>query len=141
AVKAVRSVADSYLPGGIVDVELRVQVDEAMAPNGAVIIEQLPSGWVLETSDTPPSSFSRQTGQARWLFVGGLLADTTIQYRARAALGASIPVHICGSALFNEATDAQCVATDCSGLVALPVHPADRDTNNRIEDAELLAWI
>jgi hypothetical protein len=142
AVKVERSVSNSYLPGGVVEVTLQVQVDETAVPNGAVVVETLPPGWVLETAEPDASSISRPGGQVRWLFVGGQVADTTLRYRARAGLGSLAPVHICGSALFNEPANVpRCVLTGCSGLVSLPVHPADRNIDERIEDAELLAWI
>lgn len=141
AVKVTRSAPTVFQAGGVIEVTLTVDVNEASVPNGAVIVENLPPGWTLESATPPQSSANSASGELRWLFFGAELVDMTITYQARAPL-ALTPAQFCGSSLYNDANGvARCVVTPCETLKSQPAHPADVDADGRIGDDELLAWI
>lgn len=140
-VKATRSAPDVFHAGGVIEITLSIEVDEAAAPNGTVIVEKLPPGWTLEEATPPQSNANSANGELRWLLFGDQVADMTITYRARAPL-ALAAAQFCGSSLYNDANGVpRCVTTACSTLESQPAHPADVDADGRIDDGELLAWV
>lgn len=109
-VAGVRSFTGACGAGQPVEVQLDVDVG-AQVPNGVIVVEKLPDGWVLNSATPPASSFNTITGEARWVFFGGSVNDDDLDIHYSAGGGDLAAAVFSGDLRYNNPEgEAQTVA-------------------------------
>ena len=83
-VTGVRDLPSQIIQAGeIYHTSISINVDESNKPNGFILVETLPSGWVPNNENPTRSSFDAASGQLKWLFSEGIalsVEDVVIEY-------------------------------------------------------------
>ena len=139
--------ADRYLPfcasaGTNFDVTIDINVDEANAPSGLIVNENLPSAWILNSAS--PIYDTYNLGEIRWVFYGNNVMDRTISYNV------SVPGTETDGAVRSFGGDLKYVDPYGNDVVVqingdqdvticpITCHPYDEDCNWCMGDFELL---
>ncbi|MCM8769924.1 MAG: hypothetical protein NC911_09740 [Candidatus Omnitrophica bacterium] len=77
SITARRALPIAYEPGGTLQVQLNLEVDEANLPSGVIVTEFVPVGWNLFSSNPAHSRFISETGEIKWEF-HEIISDTSM---------------------------------------------------------------
>ena len=80
-ITGVRELPDIYPAGGSLDVLLDITVASCETPNGAIVKEHLPSGWVVTASSPAYNSYNTETNEIKWVFTGNQMTDSGMDIR------------------------------------------------------------
>jgi hypothetical protein len=80
AVTVSRRFVSGSFDKGKVEVTLSVLVNNP--PNGLIVKEYIPEGWVISESTPSYMNFNSSTGEVKWLFMGTEVKDMEIRYTA-----------------------------------------------------------
>lgn len=87
ATTADRELPDFYAPGYSIDATLSITVDPQNPPNGLILRETPPPGWIILESEPAYQSFLDNT--YRWVFFGSGVQNMTVSYTILAPVDAS----------------------------------------------------
>ncbi|MCG3196538.1 MAG: hypothetical protein GHCLOJNM_01014 [bacterium] len=82
-VVGIRELPLQYAPGQTVSGRIRLEIGPESPPKGLIVSDQLPSGWLLLSSNPTANAFNSTSGEARWLLasIAGL-GDGFVDFEA-----------------------------------------------------------
>jgi hypothetical protein len=140
-VTGTRSFTGACAADQLIDVELDVDVG-AQTPNGVIVVEKLPVGWVLNTATPLPSNINIINGEVRWVFFGAGVNDEDLDIRYSASSAGPAQAEIAGDLRYNDpAGEPQIVPIGGETMCAPPVCVGDCDGDRAVTINEVLQCI
>ncbi|MFH1098041.1 MAG: PEGA domain-containing protein [Candidatus Desantisbacteria bacterium] len=143
-VTASRELPSIAFKGTLTKVSIVINVDESNKPNGLIVKDYVPSGWIVTSSNPGYTNFASSTGEVKWIFAGNDVVDGTITYYVQMPDNEVFGTKTFSGEIIHNDPDGNPVISEIMGdriVVVDRVHEADTNWDGKIDDSELLNYI
>jgi len=139
-ITATRYLPNTCMEGDQVEAKISLYI-ESGAPNGLILKESVPQGWIVTGADPKYATFDSNTGEIKWLLTGTDVVSRSLSYMLLVPAGDSGTKTFSGKLLYNDVTGnpRELVAVGDHSIVVREIGPGDinRDGSVDLDDAIL----